>query len=401
MFEIIVSSLLGISLLAWIGYFIITIWNYYQLPRLSETPPKKSSHQLPFVSVVVPTRNEAYRVEKCIRSLKAQTYPHLEIIIVDDSNDNTLDLIKSIVGDDPRFTLIREEKLPDGWIGKPHALQQGSNLAKGDLLLFIDADTFHDPSLIARAVEYALEHDLDLLSLVPHNILGSFWEKVIQPIPLGIIPAISPLAKVNKPDSKVVVAFGPFMLIKHSVFNKIGGYETIKNRIADDAEIAKLLKSSGYKVGLANAQTMMHVRMYENFREIWEGWSKNIFLGLIQKREINSKAQRFLVALAGAGGIFGLMVFPLCITIITFLLTLFTHSPQWQWVFLFALIIWLIGIVLQLIIQKTYHYGDPKYATLAFLGGLIIIGIFLNSAIKTMSGTGVTWKGRTYTEKKS
>lgn len=400
MFEIIVSSLLGIFLLAWIGYFILNIRNYHKLPRLSETPPQQSSRRPPFVSVIVPTRNEAYRVEKCIRSLKAQIYPHLEIIVVDDSTDTTFEVIKSIVGDDPRFILVKQEKLPDEWIGKPHALQQGSKVAKGDLLLFIDADTFHDPMLIARAVEYAQEHDTDLLSLVPHNVLVTFWEKVIQPIPLGLIPTISPLAKVNNPDSKVVVAFGPFMLIKHSVFNTIGGYEAIKNRIADDAEMAKLVKSSGFKVGLANGQTMMHVRMYENFHEIWEGWSKNIFLGLIQKREIKSKTKRFLVALAGAGGIFGLLVFPLFVAIISLLLTLTTHSLQWSWVFLFALGIWIVGIILQFIVQKTYHYGDPKYAILAFLGGLVVIGIFLNSARKTMAGTGVTWKGRVYTENK-
>jgi cellulose synthase/poly-beta-1,6-N-acetylglucosamine synthase-like glycosyltransferase len=325
----------------------------------------------------------------------------LEIIIVDDSTDNTVEVIKSIVGDDPRFILIKEEKLPDGWIGKPHALQQGSSLAKGDLLLFIDADTFHDPSLIAHAVEYACEHNVDLLSLAPHNICGSFWEKVIQPIPLCVIPAISPLSKVNKPESKVVVAFGPFMLMKHSVFTQVGGYETIKNRIADDAEMAKLVKSSGYKVNLANAQTLMHIRMYENFSEIWEGWSKNIFLGLVQKRGINSKAQRLFVALVGSVIIFGIMDFPLWITIISLFLTLFTHSPQWQQVLLFALVVWFVGIVLQFSIQKTYHIGDPKYASFAFLGGLIIIAIFLNSAIKTISGTGVTWKGRVYATKKS
>lgn len=401
MFEIIIGILLGFSLLMWIGYFFLTIWNYHQLPKLSVTPGERSSSQLPFVSVIVPSRNEANRIEKCIQSLKTQTYPNLEILIVDDSTDNTLDVIKTIIRDDSRFTLIKQEKLPEGWIGKPHALQQGSKVAKGDLFLFIDADTFHDPALISRAVEYALAHNIDLLSLVPHNVLVTFWEKVIQPIPLGILPAISPLAKVNKPDSKVVVAFGPFMLIKRSVFTKIGGYETIKNRIADDAEMAKLVKNSGYKVGLANAQTMMHIRMYDNFSQIWEGWSKNIFLGLVQKREINSKSLRLLVALAGAGVIFGLMVFPLCATIITLLLTVVTRAPQWQWIFLLALFVWLLGIVLQFIVQKTYRYGNPMYALLAFLGGLIIIGIFLNSAKKTMSGTGVTWKGRIYTEKKS
>jgi chlorobactene glucosyltransferase len=401
MFEIIVFLLLGLILLIWIGYFILAMRNYYQLPRLTDTPSRRSSQQLPPVSVIVPTRNEAYRVEKCIRSLKAQTYPHLEIFIVDDSTDNTLELIKSIIGEDQRFTLIKQEKLPDGWIGKPFALQQGSKLAKGEFLLFIDADTFHDPMLITRAVEYAQDHDTDLLSLVPHNALESFWEKLIQPIPLTFISAGMPLAKVNKPDSKIGIAFGPFMLIKHAVFDNIGGYETIKNRIADDVEMGKLVKDSGYKVGLINGQTMMHVRMYENFHEIWEGWSKNIFFGPVQKRGINSKVQRLLIVLLGIGVIFGLMVFPLCATIITLLLALVTHAPQWQWVFLFTFIVWLTGIILQSLIQKAYRYGEPKYAILLSLASLIMIAIFVNSAIKTMSGAGVTWKGRTYTEKKS
>lgn len=400
MLEIIIGLLLGFSLLMWIVYFILVIWNYHGIPKLLEKPPTNPLQQPPFVSVIVPTRNEAYRIEKCIHSLKAQTYPQLEILIVDDSSDNTVEIIKSIVGNDPRFMFIKQEKLPEGWIGKSHAMQQGSTQAKGDLLLFIDADTYHNPVLIERAVEYVLDHQIDLLSLVPHHVLVSFWENIIQPIPLGILPAISPLAKVNKPDSKVVVAFGPFMMIRRSVFDKVGGYETIKNSIADDASMAKLVKSSGYKIGLINAQTMMHIRMYENYKEIWEGWSKNIFLGLVQKREINSKIQRLLVVLGGASVIFGLMIFPLFVAISTLLLMLILHAPQWQTILLFALFILLLGIVLQAFIQKTYRLGNPLSAVLSPLGGLILIGIFLNSAKKTMSGAGVMWKGRTYTEKK-
>jgi len=401
MFEILVYLLLGLILLIWIGYFILAMRNYTQLPRLLKTPSQRSAQQLPFVSVIVPTRNEAYRVEKCIRSLKAQTYPHLEILIVDDSTDNTLELITSIVGADPRFKLIKQDPLPEGWVGKPFALQQGSKVAKGEFLLFIDADTFHDPMLITRSVEYALEHDTDLLSLVPHNALESFWEKLIQPIPLTFISAGMPLAKVNKPDSKIGIAFGPFMLIKHTVFDKIGGYEPIKSRIADDVEMGKLVRDSGYTVGLVNGQTMMHVRMYENFHEIWEGWSKNLFLGPVQKRGINSKVQRLLIVLLGIVVIFGLMVFPLCMTIIALLLTVVTHAPLWQEIFFVALIVWLAGVILQAVIQKAYRYGNPAYALLNFISSLIIIGIFVNSAVKSMSGTGVTWKGRTYLEKKS
>jgi chlorobactene glucosyltransferase len=400
MLEILIFVVLSFILLIWIGYFILAMRNYLQLPRLTDTP-SLSSQSLPFVSVVVPTRNEAYRIEKCIRSLKAQTYPQLEILIVDDSTDNTLEVIRSIIGTDPRFNIIKQEQLPDGWVGKPFALQQGSKLAKGEYLLFIDADTFHDPMLITRSIDYALEHDTDLLSLVPNNTLESFWEKLIQPIPLTFISAGMPLAKVNKPDSKIGIAFGPFMLIKHTVFDKIGGYESIKGRIADDVEMGKLVKDSGYKVGLINGQTMMHVRMYENFHEIWEGWSKNLFLGPVQKRGINSKVQRLLVVLLGIVGIFGLMVFPLCMTIIAMLLMVMTHALIWQEIFFVALIVWFAGVILQAVIQKAYRYGNPAYALLNFLSSLIIIGIFVNSAVKSMSKKGVTWKGRTYSEKKT
>jgi chlorobactene glucosyltransferase len=400
MFEILVFFVLGLILLIWIGFFMLAMRNYLQLPRLTDTPSHLSTQQLPFVSVIVPTRNEAYRIEKCIRSLKAQTYPHLDIHIVDDSTDNTREVITSIIGTDPRFKIIKQDPLPPGWVGKPFALQQGSKQAKGEYLLFIDADTFHDPQLITRAVDYTLEHDTDLLSLVPHNTMESFWEKLIQPIPLTFLSAGMPLAKVNKPDSKIGIAFGPFMLIKHDVFNKIGGYEPIKGRIADDVEMAKLVTDSGYKAGLVNGQTMMHIRMYENFHEIWDGWSKNIFLGPVQKRGINSKVQRLLIVVLGVIGIFGIMVFPLCMTIIALAFMLVTHASPWQGIFLFALVVWLVGIILQAVIQKAFRYGKPTYAVLNFLSSLIIIGIFVNSAIKSMSGTGVTWKGRTYTEKK-
>jgi len=369
------------------------------MPYLSKKSEQLTEKPYPFVSVIIPTRNEAYRVENCIKSLKAQTYSNLEIIIVDDSTDNTVDIIKNIIGNDQRFSIIKQNKLPVGWVGKPFALQQGSTQSTGEWLIFIDADTSHDPDLITKTVEYSIKNNIDMLSLVPRHLCESFWEKVIQPIPLGLIPAISPLAKVNEKESKIAIAFGPFIQIKHSVFRSIGGYKTIKGQIADDAEIAKLVKDSGFRLGLINAQNMMNIRMYEKFSEIWEGWSKNIFLGLVQKRGINTKPKRILVALAGAVGIFGLMVFPFLATIITFLLTLFFSSNQFQQYFIFSLFLWIVALSVQFCIQRYYRIGDPKYALLSFLGGIVTIGIFLNSAIKSLSGAGVSWKGRVYSEK--
>jgi len=371
------------------------------MPHLSKNPPKIPLKNPPLISIIIPSRNEEHRIGKCIQTLKSQTYQKLEFIVVDDSTDNTVEIIKNIVKDDKRFKLIKQEKLPKGWIGKPFALQQGSKIAKGEFLLFIDADTYYDPVLIERAVDYVLQNKLDMLSLAPRHICKSFWEKVIQPIPLGALPAASPLAKVNDPKSKVALAGGPFLMIKHSVFKKIGGYQTIKGCIADDTTLAKVVKTSGFRLGLINAQSMMSLRMYEKFSEIWEGWSKNSFLGLVQKREINSKLLQIAILLGILFIMFYVLVFPFSVMIISIYMTLVLRSLLWQNLLLLALLTWIISVLAVVYVQRCFHIGKARYAPLTiFLGGIIMMGIFLNSASKTLSGKGVTWKGRTYSSEK-
>lgn len=344
MLNIILYILIILSLLAWIGYIMIIQRNYKKMPHLSNMPLEKLIQNPPLISIIIPSRNEENRIRKCIETLKKQTYPNLEIIIVDDSTDNTVEVIKSIAGKDNRFKIIKQEKLQPGWVGKPFAVQQGSKIAKGKWLLFIDADTHYDPKLVEKALEHTIKEKLDMLSLVPQHLCQSFWEKVIQPIPLAMLPAILPLAKVNDPKSKVATAFGPFILIRKSVFDKVGGYESIKSKIADDAELAKLVKGSGFRLELANAQTMMKIRMYEKFNDIWTGWSKNIFLGMVQKRGINSIFQRLLVLIIGLFFIFDLMIFPFLAVLTSFIISFSTLLLPWRYFLLFSLITWLISI---------------------------------------------------------
>lgn len=397
MIIIILYILLLITSLVWSFYLIKALRSYHQIPILEKKIIKKSNKSQSFISVIIPTRNEGNRIGKCIQSIKSQTYPNIEFIIVDDSMDDTVQIIKSIIGNDKRFKIVKQEKLPHGWIGKPHALQQGSTKARGKWLVFIDADTYHDPELLSTTVDYIKKNNLDMLSVLLGHICKTFWEKVIQPIPIGMLIILGPVAKVNNPNSKAAIASGPFMVIKRTVFNKVGGYKTIKNRIGDDAEIAKLIKNSGFKIDIVHAQTLVKVRMYERFSEIWNGWSKNSFFGLVQIWGIQSKPLQFLILLGGMIGIFIIIVLPIFIMIGTALLTLFTYQPQWYYLLIFSSLIWLFSLIVQIYAYKRYNIGDPRFVPLTFLGGIIFIGIFLNSALKTWSRKGVIWKGRRYT----
>ncbi|MCK4365564.1 MAG: glycosyltransferase [Thermoplasmatales archaeon] len=401
MLKLFLYLLLAISLVAWILYFVIVMSNYKKTPHLSKVTSEKPLKNPPLVSIVIPARNEGHRIGECIKTLKSQTYPNLEIIIVDDSTDNTVEVIKTIAKDDKRFKIIKQKKLPNGWVGKPFALQQGSKIATGEWLLFIDADTFYDPVIIERSVEYALRNKLDMLSLAPRHICKSFWEKVIQPIPLGAIVALLPLAKTNDPKSKVALAIGPFIMIKRSTFNELDGYQTIKGYINDDTQLAKLVKSSGFKLGIANAQSMMNLKMYERFSEIWEGWSKNVFLGMIQNRRIKSKSLQLLLLFIIEFILFVLLVFPSLALIIPILIALITRSLLFQYFLIFAALTWIISVISFVFVQISHKIGKARYAPLTLLlGGIIFIMIFLNSGIKTLSGKKVTWKGREYSTKK-
>jgi len=394
-FSLFAISLLIFSFLLWLLYLIITIKNYNILPSLSK---EKLKTEYPSVSVIIPTRNESKRISPCIASMKNQDYPDLEVIIIDDSNDDTVDVIKGIVNDDKRFKILKEKKLDQGWVGKPHAMQQGSREAKGEWLLFIDADTVHTPHLIASAIKHSIEKKLDMLSILAELVCKTFWEKVIQPIPTGLLLFISPMGKVNDPKTKNAFALGPFILIKKSVFEKIGGYEKIRGKIADDVEMAKMLKESGFKIGLAKAHDMMKLRMYEKFRDIWEGWSKNIFMGLVQKRQISSKGKQTLILLFGLFILFTMVVYPFISTLISLNLYYFVKNSLWLQILSISFFIWLFSILTQIFVHKKYHIGNPFFSPLYFIGGIVTMGIFLNSAFKTLSGKGVKWKDRVYKE---
>jgi hypothetical protein len=145
----------------------------------------------------------------------------------------------------------------------------------------------------------------------------------------------------------------------------------------------------------------MKLRMYEKLKDIWEGWSKNIFLGLVQKREIQSKGKQLLILLFGLFVVFDMVVLPFFALIFSLLVIFLLKISVWWLILGFSFIVWLFSISVQIYVHSKYCIGNPIYSPLYFIGGIVTMGIFLNSAVKTLSGKGVKWKGRVYSDKKS
>ena len=246
-------------------------------PDLSRTPPAGG----PKVSVIIPARNEARVIATVIESILATTYSPLELLVVDDrSTDETAGIAERIAATDPRLRVIHGSALPEGWYGKPWACDQGYRAATGELLVFTDADTEHEPELIARAVGAAAAARADLLTIAPHQRCGSFWERIVMPQIFVLLGLRYHPAAVNRATrARDVIASGQFIMVHRDSYAAVGTHEIVRMEVAEDLALAQAYWRAGKVIHFAFAETLMTTRMYTNLREIIEGWSKNIYLG--------------------------------------------------------------------------------------------------------------------------
>ncbi|HSN69548.1 MAG TPA: glycosyltransferase, partial [Thermoanaerobaculia bacterium] len=235
----------------------------------------------PMVSVVVAGRDEELSVEDAMRSLLALDYPHLEVVAVDDrSADGTGEILRRIASEDPRLRPVTIRELPAGWLGKNHALHAGAAAARGELLLFTDADVIFEPSALRRAVRYMRERQLELLTASP--------ELVIRSVRVGIFIATFALffSMFSKPwrarlrSPRFHVGVGAFNLVRASFYRAQGGHEPIRMRPDDDMKLAKLLQKGGGREELVFGLGMIRVAWYSSVREAVRGLEKNAFSGV-------------------------------------------------------------------------------------------------------------------------
>jgi chlorobactene glucosyltransferase len=346
------------------------------VPPLRETPP------LPTLSAVVPARDEERSIERCVRSLLAQTID-VEVIVVDDrSRDATPGILERLRAEFPQLRVVHGEPLPDGWVGKPWALAQGARVARGAWLLFTDADTWHAPEACASTLAFARARGVDALSLWTFQELGTFAERAVLPAILGmVLLAGGSFAEMNDPyDPLHALANGQYILVERRAYDALGGHTALRGELVDDVEFARRVKSDGrYRIALADGAAFVRVRMYHSFGEIWAGFTKNIYAGAKGKVMLLAAAAFWLALLS---------VVPAGLAVDAAI----RRRP------LRALEALLVLANVVAVASRAYRRTrvPQRYAWWAPLGFAVGAAITLNSTLSVVSGRGVAWRGRRY-----
>ncbi len=382
-----------LSTIFFVAALLILYWLHTQAWLDIQTPHVSPLAVGPLVSLIVPARNEENNIRRCVESLLAQDYPALQVLVLDDrSTDLTPVILAELAAHDSRLVILAGRELPSGWAGKPHALYQASKFARGEWLLFVDADTFLHPNAVSACLASAQKTGADLYTVMTEQLTGSFWERVVMPLVMTALSVGFSPRKVNDPSTRDAIANGQFILIKRSVYDAIGGHERLKNQIVEDKAISEQVKWNGYRLIVADGRGIAQTRMYTDLPSMWEGWTKNIYLGL---------SDRPAMLLLGAFGAFLALMAALVLPIWP-LLGWFWYLNGGGWmalsVIMEALIVW--GILFYFRMRVNVQMGIPRrYVLTTPLGAGIFAAMMFTSAWKVLSGQGVSWKGRTYDPK--
>jgi cellulose synthase/poly-beta-1,6-N-acetylglucosamine synthase-like glycosyltransferase len=275
----VILFLAALSLVLWLVLGADWFWGMRRMTVLRGEAPKVE--RWPTLSVVVPARNEAETVGASLPSLLEQDYPALEVIVIEDrSSDATGERLRALAARYPRLEVLYVTSLPEGWLGKNHALQVGAKRATGEWLLFTDADVRYAPGALKATVAYALRGRLDHLAALPHFIAKSVFLRSFVSAFALLFSVYTRLWRVKDTRSRAHIGIGAFGLVRREAYERVGGHRAIALRPDDDLKLGKLLKAHGYRQEAVFASELLAVEWYGSVPEAVRGLEKNAFAGL-------------------------------------------------------------------------------------------------------------------------
>lgn len=386
--QIVALSLYGVVVaIAALRHLLFT-YGIRQLTFLTPRSPRSSAPASPKVTILVPAKDEAHGIEACVRSLLQQDYPNFELLVIDDrSTDDTAAIVERVSKEDARLKLLRVQSLPAGWTGKTHALHLGQQQATGDWLLFVDADTQLEPSCLAVILTDAIDHSVDMESLLPALEARTFWERVIQPFAGVCLMFFFPLTKVNDAASKDMgFANGQFILVRRPAYDAIGGHEGVKDKFVEDVHLGRKTRQQGLGLRVVLAPELVRVRMYSSLTAIVRGWSR------IYYSAVDFKPARLYVLFASVM-IFSVLSYAILIIGGSAWLA-GVHSPFLKWLLI-------LGVAHQFfattLMARVYALSHSRLEYLLFRIIAVFVTLYIILVTVRMCRTHqVIWRGTTY-----
>jgi glycosyltransferase involved in cell wall biosynthesis len=270
-----------VGTILWWGFIWIRVENSMRtIPTLRLGQQLAMAHTMTgSVCVVVPAHNESRVIAGLVRSLRAETYPQLRLVLaLDRCTDETASLARAEIGADERFEIIEIDACPTNWTGKVHALHAAVTRSRGaadaEYLLFADADTLFSPGCIASSLALLRHRKLDVLSLLSTLTYDTWFERVVQTAATFELMRQYPLTRANALKDRRAFANGQFMLFRRDAYKTVGGHEAVKNALLEDLAFARLIEAKELNAGVFLAAGLFHCRMYANWLQFRSGWKR-------------------------------------------------------------------------------------------------------------------------------
>lgn len=349
---------------------LIAILNALTFPRLSNQQSAFSNQQL--VSVLIPTRDESVVIAETVRSWLSQTCTDFELLILDDhSSDGTANLARQAAGGDPRLRVLAGEPLPDGWKGKNWACHQLSRAARGEVLLFTDADVRWEPGALTALLAEMTRTRADLLTVWPTQATHTWAERLVVPLMGFVIIGYLPVLAVHYiPWPVFSAAMGQCLAFRRSAYEKIGGHAAVRGALVEDMAFAYAIKRERLRLRAADGAGLVSARMYRGWPEVRDGFAKNIL-----------------------GGHGDSLVFLTLSTLFHWSLFLF----PWAWLFFDpvpAAILCTLGLLVRAL---TAAVTRQRLVDALFLPiSVLLVTVIAGRAVQWHFSGGPRWKGRAY-----
>jgi cellulose synthase/poly-beta-1,6-N-acetylglucosamine synthase-like glycosyltransferase len=372
---------------AWIYLIKSMIETFTLTPYLDKF--ENTNNQTPKVSIILPARNEEKYLANCLESLIDQDYQNYEIIVIDDSSeDSTGKIIEKFSKENSKIIHVSAKSKPEGWMGKNWACMEGYKQATGELLLFTDADTKHSRKVISLSVSHLLSLQLDALSAIPRLLTFDFLTKISLPMISTFLHTRFSAINVNNPKKKAAYFFGSFFIITKKTYEQVGMHEGVKHEIIEDGALGKKVKEEGHKMRIVRGDNLIEAVWARDASTLWHALKRLMIPLYLQSEKI---------AIGSFLAVLFLLFIPFPVFAIMNFISIESTSTKILYVsaaiastliYTGAVIEVKMGLKLKLI-----------HAAFAPLGGLIVTLGFLTGLIQAKGSSSVSWRGRSYSMK--